>query len=45
LGAGLEQFVSVDPATGAHSFDQQAWYAAASANAGWGSASWDSVLG
>jgi serine protease AprX len=41
--AGLDQFVSVDPATGLATFDGQTWKAAAQANASWDSASWDSA--
>jgi serine protease AprX len=41
--AGLDQFVSADLATGAASFDADAWAAAATSNASWDSASWDSA--
>jgi serine protease AprX len=41
--AGLDQFVSVDSATGLTAFNGDAWKAAAAANASWDSASWDSA--
>jgi serine protease AprX len=41
--AGLDQFVNVDLANGAASFDADAWAAAAVSNASWDSASWDSA--
>jgi serine protease AprX len=41
--AGLDEFVTVDPATGGSSFDADAWATAAATNASWDSASWDSA--
>ena len=41
--AGLNQFVSTDPATGAPTFDAASWDSAARSNASWDSASWDSA--
>jgi serine protease AprX len=41
--AGLNQFVSVNSATGRPEFNASAWYSTASSNASWNSASWSSA--
>jgi serine protease AprX len=41
--AGLDQFVTLDPATGSSSFDADTWATVAATNASWDSASWDSA--
>ena len=41
--AGLNQFVSSDPATGLQTFNGVAWMSEAMANASWNSASWSSA--
>jgi serine protease AprX len=41
--AGLNQFVSTDPATGLPTFDGWEWQSEASSNASWNSASWSSA--
>jgi len=41
--AGLNQFVSVNSATGKPEFNASAWYSTAGSNASWNSASWSSA--
>ena len=41
--AGLNQFVSLNSATGKYEFDAGAWYSTAASNASWSSASWSSA--
>jgi serine protease AprX len=41
--AGLNQFVSLNSATGKYEFDAGTWYSIAASNASWSSASWSSA--